>query len=88
MRSILNNISEQVTDADIRNLEGKLLTLIETVGLPEKQENALKSNVKNILWDKWAEVIDREVLYYNGTIYKITENGTLEVTGGYTVSDN
>ena len=34
-----------------RDFEGKLLTLIESMGLPEKQENAVKSYVRRELWD-------------------------------------
>lgn len=34
-----------------RDFEGKLLTLLESMGLPEKQENAIKSYVRNLVWD-------------------------------------
>ena len=33
------------------HIEGKILTLIETIGLPEKQEDAIKSLARNIVWD-------------------------------------
>lgn len=31
--------------------EGKILTLVETIGLPEKQESALKSLMREKIWD-------------------------------------
>lgn len=81
----LNVFAEPVTDADIRNLEGKLLTLVEAIGIPEKQENAVKSQIKNVLWDRWADYCDREILYYNGSVYKISEEGVVSLESGYQV---
>ena len=37
----------------VQDLEGKILTLLEGLNLPEKQENAVKSLVRNIIWDHW-----------------------------------
>lgn len=39
------------------HLEGKLLTILETAGLPEKQEQALKGLIRRAIW----EVIDDSV---------------------------
>jgi hypothetical protein len=36
-------------------LQGRILTDIETLNLPEKQENALKSILKNDIWSIWEE---------------------------------
>lgn len=36
-----------------RELEGKLLTIIETIGLKETQEDAVKSLVRNEIWKLW-----------------------------------
>ncbi len=33
-----------------RDFEGKLLTLIETIGLKESQENAIKSYARQLVW--------------------------------------
>ena len=35
-----------------RNIEGKLLTTVELLGLPEIQSEALKSEIRNILWGR------------------------------------
>jgi hypothetical protein len=34
-----------------REFEGRLLTLVESMGLPDKQEQAIKSYVRRELWD-------------------------------------
>ena len=39
-----------VRNWNIGSLEGKLLTLIETIGLTEKQENAVKSLARTEIW--------------------------------------
>jgi hypothetical protein len=45
------SIVHLVHEFDISFLEGKLLTLIESFGLPATQEKAGKSFVKEMLWD-------------------------------------
>ena len=45
------NISELVGSDDIRFLEGKLKTCIDSLGLPEKQEKATKDITQEIIWD-------------------------------------
>ncbi|MCP6727300.1 MAG: hypothetical protein KJI69_04690, partial [Patescibacteria group bacterium] len=39
-----------VSEKDASNLEGKLLTLVELLGLPYEQSEALKSEVRQRLW--------------------------------------
>lgn len=39
-----------IYDWRIRDAQGRLLTLIEALGLPEKQEEALKGLIKQELW--------------------------------------
>jgi hypothetical protein len=36
-----------------KRLEGRLLTLLESLGLPASQEKAIKDLVRNELWDVW-----------------------------------
>ena len=36
------------------NIEGKLLTTAELLGLPKQQSEALKSEIRNILWGRGA----------------------------------
>lgn len=36
-----------------KRLEGRLLTLLESLGLPVSQEKAIKDLVRNELWDLW-----------------------------------
>lgn len=40
-----------ISSDSLGNLEGQLLTTIEALGLPELQEKAFKSLVRNSLWD-------------------------------------
>lgn len=52
-------------------MEGELLTLLETLGLPETQERAIKSLVRQRLWDSfhdWGHMCKRED--YEGLIAK------------------
>jgi hypothetical protein len=37
----------------LSNLEGRLLTLVETLGLPKSQEDAFKSYVRREVWETW-----------------------------------
>jgi hypothetical protein len=39
------------SDSYISHIEGKLLTVIEALGLPKAQEEATKSLVRRSLWD-------------------------------------
>lgn len=42
-------------------LVGRLLTLIEAIGLPESQEKSLKSLIQQEIWEgfsRWGELID------------------------------
>lgn len=36
-----------------KNLEGKLLTFLEALGLSETQEKAIKDLVRNEIWNMW-----------------------------------
>ena len=35
----------------LNNTIGRILTLIDTVGLPERQEKALKDQIKRLIWE-------------------------------------
>lgn len=37
---------------EIQSIEGKLLTIVESIGLPQKQEEAVKGLVRQAIWDK------------------------------------
>jgi hypothetical protein len=39
-----------IEDDEVRRLEGRLLTIVEAVGLPTKQEEALKGLVRQEVW--------------------------------------
>ena len=56
-------ISELIGSNDIRFLEGKLKTFIESLGIPEKQEKATKDMVKEIIWDWFYYIIDHYTDY-------------------------
>lgn len=36
-----------------KRLEGRLMTQLETLGLAQKQEEAVKSIVRQIIWNMW-----------------------------------
>jgi hypothetical protein len=36
---------------EVGDIEGKLLTIVESIGLPESQEKAVKGLVRQALWD-------------------------------------
>ena len=62
------NESRVVRQWQVSELQGTLLTHIESLGLQERQEKAIKSMVKRDLWD-W---------YYRAIRLKETEGGKLE----------
>ena len=39
-----------ITDEELRHLEGRLLTLIESIGLKDTQEKAVKDLIRNEVW--------------------------------------
>jgi len=39
-----------IAERCIRIMEGRLLTLVELLGLPEQQSEAMKSEVRNLIW--------------------------------------
>ena len=41
-----------INSRKIGNIEGKLLTTVELLGLPEQQNEALKSEMRSILWGR------------------------------------
>ena len=49
---------ELVSNEDVSHLEGKLKTLVDALGLPEKQEKALKDQTNTILWDWYCFLRD------------------------------
>lgn len=44
-------VSELVGSGDISHLEGKLKTYIDSLGLSDKQEKAMKDIVQQIIWE-------------------------------------
>lgn len=69
-----------VYNYQFRELEGKMLTLLETLGLPDKQEKAIKTQVRRAIWDSWdnsfllpsdlkEELFKRENLRRAGDLY-------------------
>jgi len=56
MSEICNIRCELVSGEEVSFLEGKLKTLIDSMGLPEKQEKAQKDMVRIVLWD-WFNYI-------------------------------
>ena len=67
-----------------RVIVGRLLTIIESIGLPQGQESSLKSLVEQEVWEgfnRWGEMIDSKT--HNEareSVKKYTESG-----GGFTV---
>ena len=53
---IRNTRCELVSGTDVSFFEGRLKTLIETLGLPEKQERSAKGIINTVLWD-WFNYI-------------------------------
>ena len=49
--SEMQNLPIMIRQWAFSNFEGKLLTLMESMGLPEKQENAIKSYLRQELWE-------------------------------------
>lgn len=47
-----------VRNWNVGSLEGRLLTLIETIGLTEKQENAIKSFARTEIWS-WRDELPK-----------------------------
>lgn len=53
----MNNIPASPLDLfvfgyyEVQDIEGKLLTLVESIGLPVKQEEAIKSLVRQSVWN-------------------------------------
>lgn len=45
-----DNVIYVIRSWAIQNLEGKLLTLIETLGLRETQEKAVKDMIRPLIW--------------------------------------
>jgi len=54
---------ELVGSEDIRFLEGRVKTFIESLGLAEKQEKASKDIGANILWDWFNFITDHNLDY-------------------------
>lgn len=44
-------------ESQMHVMRGRLLTLVETMGLKEKQEDAVKSQVREITGDSWNQMI-------------------------------
>jgi len=47
---------ELVDRVNVKQLEGKLKTLVEGMGLPKKQETAQKDMVNSILWSWYNDI--------------------------------
>lgn len=61
---IQNDTRIMVSGWAIKDMEGKLLTIIEAMGLSEKQENAVKSYMRQALWgsldDGYVVIVSEE----------------------------
>jgi len=44
-----------VQNHDINQIEGKLLALVESIGMPQGQESAVKSLVRQFLWEPFND---------------------------------
>ena len=44
-----------VQNFDIKRIEGKLLALVESLGVPTSQESAIKSLVRQFLWEPFND---------------------------------
>ncbi len=49
---------ELVSGSNVSHLEGKIKTLIDGLGLPEKQEKAAKDLSQTVLWDWFNFITD------------------------------
>lgn len=50
----------KVTPTDIKNIEGKLLTLIESSPLSDRQCDGMKGTIRTLLWE-WHDSINNRV---------------------------
>lgn len=58
--------------------EGRLLTLIETLGLPKVQEDAIKSMIRREVWGTWDDCFlipesIKEQLYKSKEVVRVTQ---------------
>jgi hypothetical protein len=53
----------------IKRIEGKLLATVESIGLPEKQENAVKGLVRQALWEPFND--PNTPIVYEGDFHKM-----------------
>ncbi len=65
-----------ITSEDIGHIEGKFLTLIEMLGLKQAQEDAAKSTVRQIVWDWWSHMYDREYVFYFSNSFYVARDGS------------
>ena len=56
-------------ERDVNDLVGKLLTLIDALGLPEKQEKSLKDLIKGNVWSSMSSSS-----YIIGKVYTLARN--------------
>lgn len=49
---------EDTVAAEFNTLRGRILGLIESWGLPEKQENGAKATFKSLTYDSQARILD------------------------------
>lgn len=52
-----------VSERDATKLEGRLLTLVELLGLPKEQSEAMKSEVRQKIWGGCFVNRDTETIY-------------------------
>lgn len=67
-------VQVKLVAVDFQYLEGQLLTIIETIGLDSKQEEAIKSLVRQVIWNKWNDT-EKEVVSMNQFNEKIVGSG-------------
>lgn len=54
----MGNQKEDVLVAEFNTLRGRILGLIESWGLPEKQEQGCKATFKSLTYDSQARLLD------------------------------
>ncbi len=50
----------KVTHYDLRNLEGKILTIVDACIAEPQQKKAMKDIIRRTFWFDWVEHLDRE----------------------------
>lgn len=57
----VNSRCELVSGSDVSFLTGKIKTVIDSLGLPDKQEKATKDILRVVLWDWFNFITDHKL---------------------------